>query len=364
MIGLIWVVLKVIRSGVVIYTGADGDAVGLAGETAQWAAITIFWFSLFLVMKLLEYLVNTFQKMGGPAKTKSSVKRLTKTVVTLPKKLRKKGFVRKVSDIEAEERLYEIVEQEIKQGEIRRGLWTKAEATAKSAESSEIRAAYIRLRFEQLQAQELHRHESEAVTDAATIQTGEIVSNPEQQGLKRRKWGRLIVTLGGTAALLVGLAAIANFLYLEYQNRPQVATGIDGIELGMTKTEVTLLKGAPDSHDAEPEWRDDWSGYLTWIRYRGEYDFQWVDVILVGETADELRVKRICTNDSDHRFSGRGYSSSIGVYSSEQEVIEKFGRPVTEEVAEDGLSKKIYFWRWNLYFVISEGEVDVICVDD
>ena len=65
----------------------------------------------------------------------------------------KKGSVRKISDIEAEEHLYEIVEQEIKQGEIRRGLWTKAEAQSNSTDSAAIRAKYIQYRFGQLEAQ-------------------------------------------------------------------------------------------------------------------------------------------------------------------------------------------------------------------
>lgn len=362
MIGLIWVALKVVRLGIAIYTGADSDVSYLAQETAQWSVIAGFWFVLFLAMKLLEYLANRFNSAGVMTKTKSLTGKLARSVISTPKHLRKKNGIRKMSDIEAEERLYEIVRQEIERGEIRSGLWTKAEANSNSTDEAAIRARYIRFRFEQLEAQ--GQLSQEELIETRQSVPEEKLAEQNRLRIGRRGWRLVGLVIGGFALLGVTIG-LGYWSWLEYQNRPQVATGIAGIELGMTKAEVTLLKGAPDSQDGAPEWRDDWSGYFLFMTYeegRNEYDYRPLEVILVGETTDTLRVQRICTNNHEHRFSGTDYFSSIGVYSSEQKVIEKFGRPSAEKVAEDELSKTIYFpWR-NLFFIISEGAVETICV--
>jgi hypothetical protein len=110
-------------------------------------------------------------------------KRLTRAAKSLPQDLAKKASTRKLTDSEAEERLYEFVRQELESGEIRNGLWTKAEATANSIEKAAIRARYIQLRFEQLEAQgQLQRHELNEAEKSApedTFRSSETVEKHE-----------------------------------------------------------------------------------------------------------------------------------------------------------------------------------------
>lgn len=109
-------------------------------------------------------------------------------------------------------------------------------------------------------------------------------------------WAQTLVRVAGNflrwvigLPIVVGLLGWGVFSFNSWwKDRPYRLTGLEGVEIGMTPTEVTLIKGAPSSNDPAAIEDSSWSQLMF---------FNDLLVILRGESQDQLRVSRVCLTE-------------------------------------------------------------------
>lgn len=167
---------------------------------------------------------------------------------------------------------------------------------------------------------------------------------------KYNRWKAFSKGLGIVLAL-TGLVSAGTWFYFEYQSRPQVATSLSGITLGMSELDVTLAKGAPDEVSELDPISD---GFRKYLLYKGSYD-SYTYAILRG-SKDKLFVTDICDN------GGYGKVLGFGEYSSESDIISKLGTPSNVSVNQQGTEKLLSFPQWNAAFEIEKSHAKKVCV--
>ena len=163
---------------------------------------------------------------------------------------------------------------------------------------------------------------------------------------KHQRWRAFLKGLGVVLGFVV-LAGVGWWGYVQYGDRPKLATSLQDISLGMTQVEVTLVKGKPDRvlTDEDSE---------TLIYDRGESDSD--AVFLRGKTPEELVVRDVCSTSSYGSVQG------IGRFSSENKLIEKLGEPSSVSINRDGTEKIVTYPEWNAAYGIKRGEVSRYCI--
>lgn len=183
---------------------------------------------------------------------------------------------------------------------------------------------------------------------------GRLMWSPVRQGENAAQ--TIVRVIGNLLRWVIGLPIVVGLIgwgvfsfHSWWSERPYRLTGLEGVEIGMTPTEVTLIKGAPRT--SVPEQRDD--GSWSQGMFFGEQL-----VIFSGESEDALRVYRICLTEP------RYYDRVIGVAGSdtEAEVIRHLGQPDSVSINDDGLRKQSSFERYNLMIVFEKARADTICV--
>jgi len=118
-------------------------------------------------------------------------------------------------------------------------------------------------------------------------------------------------------AVMLGIVVGVGFWgYAKYENRPQVMSSLNGIQLGMSEVDVTLQKGEPDQIlelDPTPD------GIRKFLLFKGSSD-SYTYAILRGKK-DAMIVTDVCDK------GGYGRVLGFGEYSSEEAIIEKLGKP-------------------------------------
>ena len=131
--------------------------------------------------------------------------------------------------------------------------------------------------------------------------------------------------------------------------KPGEVHGLEGIEIGMSPTDVTLIMGSPKTNG--PTLQDDglWQQAMA---------FDDLFVLFRGSSDSSLTVYRVCL---DHP---RYYKGVIGVSGADAEdhVIRRLGKPDKVIVADDGLSKFSYYEKYNLMLRFVRARVAAICV--
>lgn len=166
---------------------------------------------------------------------------------------------------------------------------------------------------------------------------------------KHKKWKAFRKVAGGIVALaLVSGASI--WAYLRYEDRPQEAFELNGVQLGMSEVEITLAKGAPDDVSELEPIPD---GFRKILLYNGYESFTYV--ILRGPEQSMIAVD-ICDKGGFGRVQG------FGEFSSEESILKKLGRPDFTSVNEQGTAKLLTYSQWNAAYELEKGSVVRVCV--
>ena len=175
----------------------------------------------------------------------------------------------------------------------------------------------------------------------------------------RKKWGLVGKGFGGLI-LVGGLITVGIWGWLEYQKRPQKLIELDGIELGMSFVDVTLKKGMPNNEAYKPAWQEKDQYFYTVLFYGSdEYSSSKKTVTFIyGDTLDSVTVQRVCL------VNGNTKISAVGIGSSEDALFKKFGEPISTEIDEDGLGKRVYYPQWNLLVRLEQARVAGYCAYD
>lgn len=144
---------------------------------------------------------------------------------------------------------------------------------------------------------------------------------------------------------------ISVWLYFKYDNRPQIMSTLNDISLGMSEVDVTLQKGEPDKVS---ELGPSTDGYRKFLLYKGVSD-SYTYVTLKGQK-DSMVVTDICDE------GGYGRVLGFGQYSSEEDIIEKLGKPSSASINEKGTEKILSYPEWNAAFELAQGTVTSVCV--
>lgn len=165
---------------------------------------------------------------------------------------------------------------------------------------------------------------------------------------KHGRWKTFAKVLG--IALVLGvLIGAGTWFYFKYQNRPQVVSSLNGINLGMSEVDVTLVKGAADrvlNPDQTPD------GSRKTLVYEGSLD-SYTYAILRG-SKEGMVVTDICD------MGGYGRVLGFGTYSSEEDVVEKLGEPSNVSINEKGTRKLLSYPHWNAAFEIEKSDVSKV----
>lgn len=167
---------------------------------------------------------------------------------------------------------------------------------------------------------------------------------------KYKRWRAFFKVLAVIVAVGAALG-ISGWLYYQYDNRPQIVTTLNGISLGMSEVDVTLQKGKPDQVSELDPIED---GYRKFLLYKGFSD-AYTYTILRGQK-ESMVVTDICDK------GGYGRVLGFGEYSSEEDVVEKLGKPSNVSVNEKGTEKILSYQKWNAAFEVAQGAVTKVCV--
>lgn len=230
-------------------------------------------------------------------------------------------------------------------------------------------------------------------------------------------WAQTLVRVAGNLLrwiiglpIAVGLIGWGFFTFHSWwSDRPYRLNGLEGVEIGMTTTEVTLIKGAPELRRStgrdlfDPEageylvnWQtgevrkrsdgDSWNPVASarnkttgeilidegagWVPVPASMAtkeekstdelmrFDDLVVFLGGGSEESRRVYRVCLS------APRSYDRVIGVSGSdtEAEVTSHLGQPDSVKIDDDGLGKRSSFERYNLMIRFEKARVVGICV--
>lgn len=228
-------------------------------------------------------------------------------------------------------------------------------------------------------------------------------------------WAQTLVRVAGNLLrwviglpIVVGLLGWGVFsLHSWWSDRPYRLTGLQGVEIGMTPTEVTLIKGAPKYiipilaavafDDIKPPQEEDWrpplpEGFMhiregsdgqeflfpdgtpeevmdATIRkhyqnaaaideMRFENPLDAIEVHFDRGSEGASQVSLICLTEPQRFHRVIGVSGS----DTEEEVIRHLGQPDSVEIDDNGLSKWSSFERYNLFVRFEKARVVGICV--
>ena len=151
--------------------------------------------------------------------------------------------------------------------------------------------------------------------------------------------------------ILGSVVGVVIWLYLQYQDRPQVMASLNGINLGMSEVEITLAKGEPDQI-SELDPLDD--GFRKFLLYKGSLNDYTYAILRGPEGA--MSVTAICDK------GGYGKVLGFGDYTSEKRLVEKLGAPASTSINKEGTEKLLTYPQWNAAFEIAKGSVIKVCV--
>ena len=161
---------------------------------------------------------------------------------------------------------------------------------------------------------------------------------------QKKKW---VVVGKIVGVILVIILLVSGMVYAHgwYQNRPHEVDTLGKISFGMSPVEVTLLLGKPSTEDVDGKNRQRYfyNNYLDRVEYVMSFD---------GVNG----VQVVCSENYIYTLLG------LGVYDSEQDIINKLGQPTKTSINEDGLIKFISYSQYKLAFGIQKGSVSTICI--
>lgn len=168
---------------------------------------------------------------------------------------------------------------------------------------------------------------------------------------KSKRWISFFKVLAVFVALGV-VSGIGIWGYLKYQDRPRAMSSLNGITLGMSEVDLTLQKGMPDQILSLDPTSDGFKKNLLFKRSGESHTY----VQLSGENEKSMVVTIICD------YSEYGRVLGFGKYSSETEVLEKFGEPSVVSINENGTKKLLNYPKWSAAFEVEKGTIVKACL--
>ena len=168
----------------------------------------------------------------------------------------------------------------------------------------------------------------------------------------RHKWKLTGKIAAGFVAVcaVIGVGLYAWNYVANLPPAPSVVTELAGVKLGMSPTDVTLALGKPDTAG---ELENDKKGKTDFY-----YSYVLDNLIIKFSGPDKYRTKveTVCT--------GEGYTELLGFsyYASEEDIVQRLGKPDFTSISKDGLTKAISYTKWKAVFQISKGHVDQKCI--
>ena len=135
-----------------------------------------------------------------------------------------------------------------------------------------------------------------------------------------------------------------------YFNEVEIST-IDGVSLGMSPVEVTLLKGQAENSSEKINKIHDDLYHLRW-----NYDF--INIDFIGPNENDLKTSRVCGTPIHASIN-----NIVGI-STEKEVNLFFGKPDHISIHKDGLSKWISYEKYNAAFEVEKENIIYSCLDE
>jgi|GEM_PF-3689624 len=161
-----------------------------------------------------------------------------------------------------------------------------------------------------------------------------------------------LVQILGMFVIGLGIVGISVILYNRFEDRPVLMQSLDGIELGMSEVDVTLLKGEPVSRT--PLKTTDNEQYRELATY-GAHSTTSLFVYF-GGMKGALHVDSVCMQEDTFSIFG------LGQFSSEQDVLDKLGTPSGTSINAKGTRKLLTFDSWHVAYEIQQGKVITMCV--
>jgi len=163
----------------------------------------------------------------------------------------------------------------------------------------------------------------------------------------RWNWKRIIIRSVGGLLLFTAITAGGFWAVITYNERPVVATELEGIKLTHTKDDVIFLKGAPDKR-LDKENDNIWT-YKTSKKYSSD-ESHTVVVKFEDDSVSEVYYLSGC-------ILGCTRLSDIGVGRSYERVVEKFGEPTHTSTHKNKLSKVVSYKKYNVFFELEKNQV-------
>lgn len=166
-----------------------------------------------------------------------------------------------------------------------------------------------------------------------------------------RRWKAVGIVTSVIAGLLA-LAAAGFWSWGRYEDRPQVATKLARISLGMTPVDVTLALGTPTSQTTA----NGKDGTVATYVYRHTDDSDYALIVMFEQRQGKMRTSIICED--------KGASSLLGFsrYASKGQILAKLGSPTHVSIRADGLSELMSYKKWKASFELEQGVVQGLCI--
>lgn len=165
-----------------------------------------------------------------------------------------------------------------------------------------------------------------------------------------QKWKITGKVFGGV--IVVCAAIVGGFYSWHYikslPRAPSEVTELEGVKLGMTATEVTLLLGEPDQK-TEPTTDN------KETKFAYKYSSPDVNITFYGPDKYHTKVSIVCTKEPTTKLLG------FDNYSTEDRIIARLGEPSWVSIKRDGLAKIDSYSKWKAAFVLAKNAIIEKC---
>ena len=149
----------------------------------------------------------------------------------------------------------------------------------------------------------------------------------------RWNWKKIVIRCLTLLFIISFIVALSYYIVLKIGNTPKVQKGFWGISLDMDQEDIRFFKGNPTKIDNE--------------QWYYKIDSKVYSIIYFGDK---------CTVESNGQYI-EICLQGMGHHSHYADIIQKFGEPSNISKSKYGLSKLLFYRKYNLSFGLSEGKV-------
>lgn len=154
---------------------------------------------------------------------------------------------------------------------------------------------------------------------------------------KHKKWklfGKVCACVAAVCALVSGIG----YSWRYASTRPRPVTEFEGVKLGASITDVTVVLGAPTEVE------------------KNQLSFSGKNLFADFEKGKSRSLLRLCAFGEQVELMGFNHSST------ESDIVKKLGQPSSISVSGDGLSKVINYRKLNASFGIRANHLELTCM--